>query len=980
MDAEADDFEGIKIVNTESVGELKYNGSAVSVGLEIEKSDISNLKFSSQANENGLSYDSFEFKVFDGIVYSSEIYTMNVSVIAVNDEPSFSFKNLKDILVSEDVGEVITNGQIETQSKGPADEVIQNLTLHLINDNSALFSIQPTLDASGNLSFTPAANEFGIATVSVYISDDGGIANAGDDTSEVQTFTITIEAVNDGPIAENDLFTVNEDENLSGSVKSDNGKGVDSDLDSDSDNFTYSLIDGGSAILNGSLVLNVDGTFTYNPNADFFGDVTFTYQVCDDAIVSLSQKCDQATVTITIDQVSDNPLAVADDYFMKEDDVLNGGVFDNDEKLVDVPVLIVANTNPSSGTLNMNSDGTFVYTPDGGFYGTISFTYTLRDVDGSESTASVTIVVDPLDYAPIANDDFAETDEEIAVSGNLFTNDEDFINPPVLVISNTDPANGTVVVNVDGTFTYTPNADFYGTDTFEYTIEDVDGDQDTGIVTITVNPVNDTPIAVADSNTTDEDTGVSGNLMSNDKNLGDAEVNVVTNTNPANGTVVVQPDGSYSYIPNDNFNSVDSFTYTIEDEDGEQSISIVTITVNSVNDVPVAIDDVNSTDEDTAVLGNVLTNDTDLDDDELTVVELNGSSSSLGVDIIMSEGGILRLNADGVYEFNPNGEYDYLNEGEVVQESFTYVMTDGTANSNEATVIITIIGVNDAPVAIDDQVISKDNEEIIISVLDNDSDVDEDELSLTVIAEPEFGFVVVNGDGSISYLADLGTYCNTDQFTYRICDPSGLCDEATVAIEIEIIDSDEDSIPDAIETLTLDTDSDGDLNYQDLDSDNDGISDEVEAQISDSCNNLPIDTDGDGTPDYLDTDSDNDGFTDEEEGVDDCDNDGTPDYLDSYDDCAEYVLIPEGFSPNGDGVNDFFVIKGIKDFPNSKLSIFNRWGSKIYDARTYQNDWGGRAENNMTVGTKIVPEGTYYYIIDLGNGAKVIKGFVYINY
>jgi gliding motility-associated-like protein len=213
-----------------------------------------------------------------------------------------------------------------------------------------------------------------------------------------------------------------------------------------------------------------------------------------------------------------------------------------------------------------------------------------------------------------------------------------------------------------------------------------------------------------------------------------------------------------------------------------------------------------------------------------------------------------------------------------------------------------------------------------------------------------------------------------------VCDSEGLCDEASITIEIGVKDSDEDSIPDAVETLTLDTDGDKDLNYLDLDSDNDGISDEKEAQISDSCNDQPIDTDGDGTPDYLDTDSDNDGFTDEEEGDDDCDGDGIADYIDEYDDCAEYILVPEGFSPNGDGVNDRFVIKGIKDFPNSKLIIFNRWGSKIFEAIGYQNDWDGRADNSMTVGSEIVPEGTYYYVIDLANGEKAIKGFIYINY
>jgi len=226
----------------------------------------------------------------------------------------------------------------------------------------------------------------------------------------------------------------------------------------------------------------------------------------------------------------------------------------------------------------------------------------------------------------------------------------------------------------------------------------------------------------------------------------------------------------------------------------------------------------------------------------------------------------------------------------------------------------------------------------------------------------------------------LGNYCKIDQFTYQICDPKGLCDEATVTIEISVMDSDDDSIPDAVESLIVDTDSDSIPDYLDLDSDNDGISDEYEAQISDSCTDLPVDTDSDGIPDYLDSDSDDDGYSDEEEGIDDCDADGIANYIDSYDDCSEYVSIPEGFSPNGDGVNEFLVFRGVKDFPDSKLIIFNRWGSIIYEIKGYQNNWDARANSSMAVGTDIVPEGTYYYILDLGNGTKPVKGFVYINY
>ncbi|WP_372641642.1 Calx-beta domain-containing protein, partial [Ancylomarina sp.] len=302
---------------------------------------------------------------------------------------------------------------------------------------------------------------------------------------------------------------------------------------------------------------------------------------------------------------------------------------------------------------------------------------------------------------------------------------------------------------------------------------------------------------------------------------------------------------------------------------------------------------------------------------------------------------------------------------------------------NEATIFIndddsTVI--NDSPIAGDDQVDTRDNEETIITVLDNDSDADGDVLSVSILTDPEFGEVIVNENGSLTYIADLGTYCKTDQFAYRICDPDGLCDEAIVNIEIGVMDSDEDSVPDAVESLIADTDSDSIPDYLDLDSDNDGISDEDEAQLSDQCSDLPIDTDSDGIPDYLDLDSDNDGYSDEEEGKDDCDGDGVANYIDFYDDCGEYVSTPEGFSPNGDGVNEFLVFKGIKDFPDSKLIIFNRWGSIIYEATGYQNNWDARAKSGMAVGTDIVPEGTYYYILDLGNGSKPVKGFVYINY
>ncbi|WP_421919910.1 Ig-like domain-containing protein [Marinifilum sp.] len=982
--------------------------------------------------------DTFEYTIED-VDGEQSTATVTITVNATNDTPvAVDDSNT----TNEDTA---VNGNVLTNDTDLGDAPVSVVS----NTNPSNGSVRVNTD--GTYTYTPNADFFGTDTFEYTIEDVDG-------EQSTATVTIAVNATNDTPVAVDDTNLVEEDASVNGNVLTN---------DTDLGDAPVTVVSNTNPA-NGSVTVNADGTYTYTPNADFFGTDTFEYTIED-----VDGDQDTAIVTITVNPTDDTPLAVDDSLWLKEDSSISGNVFDNDERLVDVPVIISANTDPSHGTLLINADGTFTYTPNPSYFGNDSFTYTLRDMDGDESTATVSIWVDPLDYDPIANDDSDIINEDETSSGNLFANDEDFINTPVVVVSNTDPANGTVVVNSDGTYTYTPNADFFGTDTFTYTLEDEDGDQDTATVTITVNPVNDTPIAINDNfeidedssesgflmdndihlgdapvavvsntnpangsvtvnadgtfvytpnadffgtdafeytiedvdgeqstatvtitlnsvndlpvavndvNVTDEDTRVSGNVLTNDTDLGDLPVQVVDMTDPANGMVAMISDGSYTYTPDENFNGIDTFTYTIEDENGDQSTATVSITVNPVNDAPVAIDDTNSTDENTSVSGNVLPNDTDIDLDDLTVVRINGNAADLGSLINLNGGGTIVLNADGSYNFDPNGEFEYLNTGETSQVSFTYVMNDENTDSNTATVVITIVGVNDAPVAIDDFIDTRDNEEIIIIVKDNDSDADGDELGVDIISNPELGDVIVNDDGSITYIADLGAYCQTDQFSYRVCDPEGLCDEATVTIEIGVSDIDEDSIPDAIETLTLNTDGDSDLNYLDLDSDNDGISDKDEAQIFDPCTDEPIDTDGDGIPDYLDSDSDNDGYPDSEEGDDDCDGDGIPDYIDAYDDCGEYVSIPEGFSPNGDGTNDRFIIKGIKDFPNSRLMIFNRWGNKIFEATGYLNDWDGRAESSMKVGSEVIPEGTYYYIIDLGNGEKPIKGFVYINY
>jgi gliding motility-associated-like protein len=199
------------------------------------------------------------------------------------------------------------------------------------------------------------------------------------------------------------------------------------------------------------------------------------------------------------------------------------------------------------------------------------------------------------------------------------------------------------------------------------------------------------------------------------------------------------------------------------------------------------------------------------------------------------------------------------------------------------------------------------------------------------------------------------------------------------------LDSDSDTLSDNLEkgpTATpVDTDKDGNADFRDLDSDNDGISDKIEAG-PDAKN--PLDTDKDLTYDFRDIDSDNDGILDKDEdnvnmsGLADCDHDGIPNRLDA-DKCPSFM--PQGISPNGDGKNDTFIIPGILSAQPNTLTIFNRWGNIVYEKDNYQNDWHGQTDRafDLLASDGLLPDGTYYYVVDYKGNKSNVKSFIYIN-
>jgi VCBS repeat-containing protein len=326
---------------------------------------------------------------------------------------------------------------------------------------------------------------------------------------------------------------------------------------------------------------NPDGSFTYTPNANFSGVDSYTYTISDGHGTST------ATVTINVAEVNDPPVAVDDSYNATEDQPLTvpaPGVLVNDNDGGDGgPLSVVSNTQPSHGTVTQNPDGSFTYTPNANFSGIDSYTYTISDGHGT-STATVTINVAEVNDPPVAvNDNYPATEDQpltIPAPGVL-DNDMDPDGDPLSVISNTPPSNGTVTQNPDGSFTYTPNPDFCGTDSFTYTVSDGQA-TDTATVTITVACVNDPPVAVDDNYPATEDqplTIPAPGVLDNDVDLDGDPLSVISNTPPSNGTVTQNPDGSFTYTPNPKFCGTDSFTYTVSDGHGGTDTATVTLEV-----------------------------------------------------------------------------------------------------------------------------------------------------------------------------------------------------------------------------------------------------------------------------------------------------------------------------------------------------------------------------------------------------------------
>jgi VCBS repeat-containing protein len=513
------------------------------------------------------------------------------------------------------------------------------------------------------------------------------------------------------------------------------------------------------------------------------------------------------------------PAVVNDSFTLNPDETLTidaPGILANDTDTEGDTMSAVLFSGPQHGTLSLDLDGSFTYTPDAGYTGLDSFIYRADDGSSLSGLAAVTLRIES-NGAPVAGDDnFNMAEGTVLTIGapGVLTNDSDPDGDALSAVLVSGPTNGILTLNADGSFEYTPNADFTGADSFTYTANDGSASSSEATVTINVNNVNTIPVAGNDTFTVDEDTTLTadaaGGVMANDSDADGDLLTASVISGPTHGVLTLNADGSFNYTPEENFNGIDGFSYVVNDGTTDSDVATVTINVNPVNDLPIAVNDEYTTDEDqtlTISAPGMLENDTDAENDPLTSILVSGPAN-----------GTLIANADGSFTYTPNADFNGV-------DGFSYKVSDGSGESDVATVTINVTSINDAPTSVDDSYTTDEDTTLTIAatgVLANDTDIEGDSLTATLVTGPSNGTVTLNADGSFEYIPNANFH-GTDTFTYTAADASANSAEATVTITINPVNDAPTTAEDAYETqedttlsipapgvLTNDSDLEGD--------------------------------------------------------------------------------------------------------------------------------------------------------------------------
>ncbi|HCG5337874.1 TPA: tandem-95 repeat protein, partial [Vibrio parahaemolyticus] len=731
----------IKVDAVESITEDAVNTDTVVATLTVRDTDTpeDQLTVSLENNSNGYF-----------VLVGNEVKLTQAGVDAVNNDEL----NLKDLTISASVSDGVNPTASDSDSlvvnrvndaptveNAIADQVLsEDFDAYTIDLNEVFKDSDSSLEfsVSGNNSIqisivcgvatiTPTADWNGKETITFTAKDPSG-------ESVSQTVNFTVAPVVD--IEADSADVVEDTPTIINVLGNDTFESTDKVVSLDADNGPK----------NGTVIVNNDGTVTYTPDDNYVGEDTFTY------IVTSGGMSESTTVEVNVTPVNDAPVAKDDIATTQEDTAVTIDVLPNDTDVDGDKLSIQSATVPEAQGKVEIVDGKLVFTPAENFNGDAEITYTVTDGSLTDQ-ATVKVTVNAVNDTPevesnIADQTLAEDFTPYSIDLNNAFSDVD----GELTFSVSGNSNIQVAI-VNGIATFTPTADWSGSEALTFTATDPSGESVSQTVNFTVASVAD---IVADKATVVEDTPTIIKVLGNDTFEGtDKVVSLDTNNGPANGTVSVNPDGSVTYTPNDNYHGTDSFTYIVT-SGGVSESAIVEVNVTPANDAPVAKDDIATTQEDTAVTIDVLPNDTDVDGDKLSIESVSVPKEQGTVEVV-----------DGKLVFTPAENFN--GDAEI-----TYTVTDG-ALTDQATVKVTVNAVNDTPVVesnIADQTLAEDFTPYTIDLNTAFSDVDnvDGELTFSVSGNSNIQVAIVNGIATITPTADWN---GSETLTFTATDPSG---------------------------------------------------------------------------------------------------------------------------------------------------------------------------------------------------------------
>lgn len=476
------------------------------------------------------------------------------------------------------------------------------------------------------------------------------------------------------------------------------------------------------------------------------------------------------------------PNASSSALFVTEDLAASTTLSANDPNNDPLTYTIVTNGSKGTATITDPSTGAVTYLPNANETGSDSFTFKVNDGVSDSNIATVSITITPVNDAPVAQAGSLNVNEDIVENGVLTASDVDNPTLSYRIVSNGSKGTAVITDAATGAYTYTPNPNVSGSDSFTFRANDGLLDSNTATISVTIAPVNDAPVAQDGSLATDEDTAGSSVLTAGDIDSSTLNYSIVTNGSKGTAVITNIATGAYTYTPDPDANGSDSFTFKANDGLSDSNTATVSVSITPVNDAPVAEAGTLTTDEDTA--GNGVLVATDVDSASLTYsIVANGSKGTA----------VITNATTGAYTYTPD---DPDVNG---SDSFTFKASDGELESNTETIAVTITPVNDPPVAIDGCGTTPQAETLTGFLNATDPD-QSDSLYFSLGADGSAGKTIETANGGWVEIIDQGT----GEFTYQPAAAGSGFGRGIDSFEYRVTDDSEGASSSATQTVIVD--------------------------------------------------------------------------------------------------------------------------------------------------------------------------------